>query len=313
MKEEQSQQYKKVTLKETLKSLETEEWFDLVFYRKIGYAWALLFRKLHITPNAVTIASIFIGVAAGVLFYYDNIYISLLGMFLLVWANSYDSADGQLARMTGQYSRLGRILDGACGDIWFIVIYFAIAWRLRDFDGAAWWWVYPLGIVAGACHILQAQIADCYRTLHLFFVNGRAKSELEEVETLKAENAKLTWRTDWFKKLVMVFYINHTQSQQQFSPQMRNMRHKINQLYPNSDVPSALAQQYRAMSRPLVKYTNILTFNTRVAALFISLLLDQVWIYFVFEITIMNAILIYMIVKYEKVCKIFNNILDEQQ
>ena len=114
-------------------------------------------------------------------------------------------------------------------------------------------------------------------------------------------------------KIVMFFYINHTKSQQQFSPQMRKMRHKINQLYPNSDVPFALAQQYRTMSRPLVKYTNILTFNTRVAALFVSLLLDQVWIYFVFEITIMNAILIYMIVKYEKVCKIFNNILDKEQ
>ena len=313
MKEREPQQYKKVTLKDTLKSLETEEWFDLIFYRKIGYAWALLFRKLHITPNAVTIASIFIGASAGVLFYYDNIYLSLLGMFLLVWANSYDSADGQLARMTGQYSRLGRILDGACGDIWFVIIYISLLLRLVITDDFLFLQAFVLAAVAGYCHILQAQIADCYRTLHLFFVNGRAKSELEEVETLKAENAKLTWRTDWLKKIVMFFYINHTKSQQQFSPQMRKMRHKINQLYPNSDVPFALAQQYRTMSRPLVKYTNILTFNTRVAALFVSLLLDQVWIYFVFEITIMNAILIYMIVKYEKVCKIFNNILDKEQ
>lgn len=303
---------KKVKLKDTLKSLETEEWFDLIFYRKIGYAWALLFRKLHITPNAVTIASIFIGVSAGVLFYYNNIYTTLIGIFLLVWANSFDSADGQLARMTGQYSRLGRVLDGACGDIWFIVIYFAIVWRLRDFDGAAWWWVYPLGIAAGACHILQAQIADCYRTLHLFFVNGRAKSELEEVETLKAEDAKLSWRKDWFKKIVMLFYINHTKSQQQFSPQMRKMRKTINKLYP-TELPQKLAEEYRNMSRPLVKYTNILTFNTRVAALFVSLLVNEVWIYFLFEITVMNIILIYMIVKYEKVCKTFNTILENQK
>ena len=27
-------------------------------------------------------------------------------MFLLVWANSYDSADGQLARLTGQFPSL---------------------------------------------------------------------------------------------------------------------------------------------------------------------------------------------------------------
>ena len=239
MKEREPQQYKKVTLKDTLKSLETEEWFDLIFYRKIGYAWALLFRKLHITPNAVTIASIFIGASAGVLFYYDNIYLSLLGMFLLVWANSYDSADGQLARMTGQYSRLGRILDGACGDIWFVIIYISLLLRLVITDDFLFLQAFVLAAVAGYCHILQAQIADCYRTLHLFFVNGRAKSELEEVETLKAENAKLTWRTDWLKKIVMFFYINHTKSQQQFSPQMRKMRHKINQLYPKRSFSSS--------------------------------------------------------------------------
>lgn len=302
---------RKVTLKDTLKSVDTEEWFDLIFYRKIGYAWALLFRKLRITPNVVTIAAIFIGAAAGVLFYYDNIYLSLVGMFLLVWANSFDSADGQLARMTGQYSRIGRILDGACGDVWFIIIYFALGWRLRDFDGVAWWIVYPLGVAAGYCHILQAQIADCYRTLHLFFVNGRVKSELEEVETLKADYAKLTWRENWFQKIVLIFYINHTASQQFFSPQMREMRRRINTLYPNTDVPKSLADEYRQMSRPLLKYTNILTFNTRIAVLFLALLLDEVWIYYLFDITVMNILLIYMIVKYEKVCKHFNSLLDK--
>ena len=74
-------------------------------------------------PNAVTIASIFLGVAAGVLFYYNDLWLNVLGMFLLVWANSYDSADGQLARMTKQFSRIGRILDGISGDLWFVTIY----------------------------------------------------------------------------------------------------------------------------------------------------------------------------------------------
>ena len=34
-----------------------------------------------------------------------------------MWADSFDSADGQLARMTKQYSRIGRILDGLSGDL----------------------------------------------------------------------------------------------------------------------------------------------------------------------------------------------------
>ena len=53
---------------DSLKSLDTEEGIDLAFYRPIGYFWARIARRLHITPNAITIASIFIGIAAGVAF-----------------------------------------------------------------------------------------------------------------------------------------------------------------------------------------------------------------------------------------------------
>ena len=97
---------------DSLKSKDTEEWIDLMFYRPIGFRWALLFKKLGITPNTVTITSIFLGILAGVLFYPQSLPINIIGMLLLVWANSYDSADGQLARLTGQKSELGRILDG---------------------------------------------------------------------------------------------------------------------------------------------------------------------------------------------------------
>lgn len=113
----------------TLKSADTEEHIDLAFYRPIGYAWACLARRLGVTPNAITIASIFLGIGAGVAFYFNDLVINAIGMLLLIWANSFDSADGQLARMTHNYSRIGRILDGMAGDIWFATIYVAICLR----------------------------------------------------------------------------------------------------------------------------------------------------------------------------------------
>ncbi|MDE6438199.1 MAG: CDP-alcohol phosphatidyltransferase family protein, partial [Muribaculaceae bacterium] len=113
----------------SLKSMDTEEHIDLAFYRPIGYAWACLARRLGVTPNAITIASIFLGIGAGVMMYFTPLWMNVIGMLLLVWANSFDSADGQLARMTRQYSRLGRILDGLSGDIWFACIYVAICLR----------------------------------------------------------------------------------------------------------------------------------------------------------------------------------------
>ncbi len=52
------------SLESTLKSLDTEEFIDIHFYRPIGYQWALFFNKLGVSPNSITIASIFIGIAA---------------------------------------------------------------------------------------------------------------------------------------------------------------------------------------------------------------------------------------------------------
>lgn len=129
------------SLESTLKSLDTEEFIDIHFYRPIGYQWALFFNKLGVSPNSITIASIFIGIAAGICFYFQSLAINVIGMLLLIWANSYDSADGQLARMTGQKSALGRILDGAAGDFWFIAIYAqsAYASRRNGEYGSGYW------------------------------------------------------------------------------------------------------------------------------------------------------------------------------
>lgn len=144
---------------DSLKSLDTEEHIDLAFYRPIGYMWACLAAKLGVTPNAITIASIFLGIAAGVAFYFNNMWINVAGMILLMWANSFDSADGQLARMTKQYSRLGRILDGMAGDLWFASIYVAICLRenyTSEFFMARPWLIWVIAVVAGLCHAKQA-------------------------------------------------------------------------------------------------------------------------------------------------------------
>lgn len=56
----------------SLKSMDTEEHIDLAFYRPIGFVWAKIAARLGVSPNAITIASIFLGVAGGVLFYYSD-------------------------------------------------------------------------------------------------------------------------------------------------------------------------------------------------------------------------------------------------
>ena len=291
----------KPTLESTLKSLDTEEFIDIHFYRPIGYRWALLFNKMGVSPNAVTIASIVIGVAAGICYYPTYLAINILGMLLLVWANSYDSADGQLARMTGKKTPLGRILDGAAGDIWFITIYAAICLRLTPQWGI---WIWVLAAITGFFHSKQAAMADYYRNVHLLFLKGKSGSELSYSPHLKEHYREMSWRREFIYKLFETFYINYTVGQEQLTPQFQRLMNKIRTQYAGQATES-FRVAFREKSLPLMKYTNMLSFNTRVIALFISLLIDLPWVYFLFEMTVLNAMLVYMIYTHEQFCKRF--------
>jgi hypothetical protein len=291
--------YRKKELEASLKSLDTEEFIDIHFYRPIGYRWALFFNKLGVTPNSVTIASIFLGVAAGILFYYNDIIITLCGIFLLIWANSYDSADGQLARLTGQKSELGRILDGTSGDFWFITIYASICLRLSPEGWGIWIWV--LAAVTGFFHSKQAAMADYYRNVHLFFLKGKAGSELDNSVQQRELYKSLSWKNEFIRKLFIFFYKDYTASQEKLTPKFQLFFKKTKEKY-GDNIPQDLKDEFRILSKPLMKYTNILSFNTRVIVLFIGLLINEPWIYFVFEITVLNILLIYMIIRHESFC-----------
>lgn len=291
----------KPSLESTLKSSDTEEFIDIYFYRPIGYQWALFFQKLGVTPNAVTIASIFIGVGSGICFYFNNLWITLLGIFLLVWANSFDSADGQLARMTKQFSALGRVLDGFAGNLWFSSIYIAICMRLFPVWG---WSIWLLAVVTGFFHSKQASMADYYRNIHLLFLKGKSGSELDNTAELKEKNTHLTWKANFMEKFVLTGYISYTKGQERWSVNFQEMFRLLKSKF-GETAPEQFRTDFREKSLPLMKWTNILSFNTRAIALFVAMLIDVPWLYFVFELVVLNTILVYMVFKHEKMCKDF--------
>jgi hypothetical protein len=293
--------------------MDTEEHIDLAFYRPIGYAWACLARRLGVTPNAITIASIFLGVAGGVAFYFNDLWINVIGMLLLIWANSFDSADGQLARMTKQYSRIGRILDGLSGDFWFATIYFAICFRenvTSDFFSAHHWVIWTIAILAGICHGKQAAMADYYRQFHLYFLKGEEGSELENADNLKAQLAELSWSKNFWKKLTMFFYTQYTVNQEAWTPSMQVLRGKLHNRFADGKISQKFRDDFRVLSLPLMKYTNILSFNWRTIILFVSLFASMPWLYFAFELIVLNSLLAYMVIRHERICKKLSKDLD---
>lgn len=297
----------------TLKSSDTEETFDLMFYRPIGFLWALLCRKLGITPNVITIASIFLGVGAGVLFYFQPLWVNIIGMLLLMWADAFDSADGQLARMTHQYSRIGRILDGLSGDLWFFAIYVAIC--IREVHSSEFfmdhnWAIWVIAVAAGFCHAVQAAQADYYRQFHLFFLKGKEGSELDSSKPLADKFATLSWKKNFMSKFVLMFYLNYTRSQEKRTPAMQRLRARLREVYPDGNIPKSFRMAFRSKSLPLMKYTNILSFNTRCFALFAALFARMPWLYFAFELTVLNILLLYMMWRHERICRHFTKALE---
>lgn len=315
----------KEKIQSTIKSNDTEEFIDKVWTRPIGYAWTLLFAKLGVHPNTVTIISMVLGAMAGICFYFpsyrlggessiewmtplNGLIINICGVLLLAWANFYDSADGQLARLTGKKTKLGRILDGAAGDIWYIFIYHALVFRMWNmnipFTTISWGFIgFAYTAIDGyICHPAQCRISDYYRNSHLYFLKGKEGSEVDTYEAQKKIYDQQSWKSDFIAKFFQMFYVNWCKNQAKDTPELQRLLTKLKERYGN-DVPQEFRDKFRKNSFPLLKWTNFLTFNWRAIFLYISCLSDMPYLVITIEIFLFSAVRIYMNRKHEAFCK----------
>lgn len=298
----------KEMLQASFKSKDTEEWLDVYFTRPIGLVFAIFWNKLGVHPNAITILSIFLGVGAGVMFGYTDLMHNILGVLLLMFANFCDSTDGQMARLMGKKTLIGRMLDGFSGDLWFASIYIAIIIRLfnQNIPGTEVPWhllIFVLAFVAGVmCHSPQSSLADYYRQIHLLFIKGKEGSELDNYEQQRKIYENLP-KNKWLDRLFYFNYANYCKSQEKRTPKFQKMMEGVKERYGGvENMPQELKQQFIKGSRPLMKYTNILTFNVRAITIYITCLLNCPWVYFLVEIIILNILYIYMHKKHEALC-----------
>ncbi len=312
----------KQLLQESFKSNDTEETLDVYFTRPIGLAFALMWIKIGVTPNFVTILSMFLGAGAGYCFYHTELWWNIGGVVLLMLANFCDSTDGQMARLTNQKTMIGRMLDGLASDVWFFFCYLAIALRMWSqnipFTEVNWGiWGFLLCAFAGFYwHARQCQLADYYRQIHLYFIKGEEGSELnstaqeqrllDSIPTRKWGPFTIGDEGYFWDYLFHHFYIRWCRKQEKNTPEFQNFFAKVKQKYPNAaDMPQDFREAFRQKSLPLMWMTNALTHNTRAAMLFIGCLINQPWIYPVFEITVLAALYYYMKCRHEKMCKEF--------
>lgn len=99
-----------------------------------------------------------------------------------------------------------------------------------------------------------------------------------------------------------LFYSNYAKychSQEKRTPAFQKFFKKWNE----SAKDEELRQHFLAGSRPLMKYTNLLTFNLRAIVCYIACLSDHAWLYPLFEIIVMSAMYVHMHRTHEQLCE----------
>ena len=313
----------------TLKSSETEDWLDLHVIRPFCYYCAVFFAKLDVHPNTITIWSMIIGAASAWFFAQGSFYYggtlglvyNVIGIFLLMWGDIFDCTDGQLARMTGKKSRLGRILDGLAGFTWFFPIYFALVYRFYLHHDLEFQWlgienneqntliatgvVFVLAAISGLWGLQgQQRLADYYIQVHLFFQKGEKGSELDNSVRQKEIYEQMPKETPFYERWFQQSYIEYTKKQENVTPEFQKLMAKLREKYGSTDnIPQEVRDEVRRNSLPLMKWNGLLTFNFREFWLFLFCLLDFPVGNFLWEIIGMGLIFWYVNHRHETFCK----------
>jgi phosphatidylglycerophosphate synthase len=319
----------------TLKSAETEDWLDLHVIRPFCYYCAVFFAKFDIHPNTVTIWSMIIGAASAWFFaqgsfvYGDNAHgdttlgliYNIIAIILLMIADVLDCTDGQLARMTGKKSRMGRILDGVAGFAWFIPIYVLLTYRFYLHHDWEFSWlgienneqntliataiVFGLGLISGIAGLAgQQRLADYYIQVHLFFLKGEKGSELDNSVRQQEIYDQMGKDVSAVERYFQKSYISYTQKQEKATPQFQRLLAALREKYGSLDnIPADIRKEFHDYSLPVIKWNGLLTFNFREFWLFLFCLLDVPAALFVWEIVGMGLLCLYVNKRHEAFCK----------
>ncbi len=313
----------------TLKSAETEDWLDYHVIRPMCYYLSVFFAKFGVHPNTVTILSMILGAVSCVFFasgcfYYERttgLVMNLIAIVLLMVADLLDCTDGQLARMTGKKSRLGRILDGVAGFTWFIPIYHAMVYRFYIHHDLEFGWlgiedtpenaliatgvVYVLGLISGIAGLAgQQRLADYYIQVHLFFLKGEKGSELDNSKRQQEIYDQMDENTPAVERYFQKSYIDYTKKQEGRTPQFQRLMMKIRDKFGGTDnMPESVRKEFHDASLPVIFWNGLLTFNFRSFWLFLFCLIDLPIMNFVWEIIGMGLLAWYVNYRHESFCK----------
>ena len=73
----------------------------------------------------------------------------------------------------------------------------------------------------------------------------------------------------------------------------------------NQRLPEDIRIRFRKQSKELMHMVDLLTFNGRTIVMFVVVLVGEVWVYFLYEIIVLNIVLLLAMRKHEQMCATF--------
>jgi phosphatidylglycerophosphate synthase len=268
---------------------EIEEITNLYVIHPIASRLTPLFARLHIHPNAVSVAGMVFGILAGAAYaHYQDWRYATAGFVLMIAWHVMDGADGQLARLTHSQSEFGKVLDGICDYVTFIAVYTGLAVTLARQYGD---WVWSLALCAGACHAVQAAAYERQRETYDLWGRARKPAAPASLDPAPEEAARTS--AGGFAALLHRLY---ARAQRLGAGDAREFNKGLSEaLALQPEQSAAIRQRYREVFAPQLRRWSVLSANYRTLGIFVCALLKAPLYYFGFEIIVFSALLIVLV------------------
>ena len=199
------------TFQKSVKPRVVEELVDYYIFRRIAAWFVPLLARLKLTPNQVSFLCLLSG--------FGTAWVFLKGHFfagsLLLWGTVVlDCCDGMLARLTGQSSPVGRIIDGTFDSFWGTAIWLAVF-----FSGRLDLWgrqdVFLLMLAASISMYAHCWTFESVKNSYLLLCHPEfSESNIDSAQAWKLTGQSLSRR----KYLEAFFYLIMTGYQHIFAP-----------------------------------------------------------------------------------------------
>lgn len=276
----------------SIKSPDTEEKLDLLLYRPVGFLIAKIANRLSMTPTMLSLAGLYCGLVAS--YYYlqlQNTSALIMASLYFILSGVFDSADGQLARISNQSTRIGLVVDGICDSLVTIAVYGACAWPFIQSYG-----YFFILVVAGALYIhsYQCAILDFYHREYLYFGYGKTENETYWNPGISDGRRNIESGTNGLEKFMSKLRMTWIRKQQLLTSRTDSERRTMREyLLASSTIDKErFMEAYKRNNLWLLPFWRLIGVNAHTVLVIVFMFLKRFDIYLIsFDLVVFNLII----------------------